>query len=515
MYGIGVRTSNNIYSIQTRVGEDGLVHVETAITKGLYRFCILGLTQKQASDARDRVYSALRASNVLNLKSDNRKITVNITPKTNPEHTEMYDLSIALSCLHAVGQISFDERTLVLGELSIGGDIVTSNRLLQVAFVALEQKISTIICAEDELIVLPFDVKNILFRNGVRFITGSNLSEVVANISNNTYNIFDDIDTTRFEVVPVYTQEQSKVSLERILSHEILYSMYIALCGGHDIGFEVSNSVFVQDFISLICTHDVTLNPYQLLHMASLTKEEDLVLLSNYKHLYTGYINQHTTRQDVCGTMTVDILQKSILGRLVIYNLTSLPQHIWSIVVRSSKGQMFAVCKPCPCGVESSFFTHKTQKCTCVQRSILRHQHHLQNTYKHIFTLWVKTNTPIPKITKEDIAILFSQVEQLRRLQFYRHMQNNREGVVYEEYVPLDYVNNSRDTNLIIQNLDLESSTLYESITSLYDQDTLHKILRLSQTLQDIAYVSGKEKSTAVSKQTVLLALSYIPKKDF
>ena len=68
-------SSNTIYTIQTDIKNSNTITViETLITKGIYRFTLLGMSMKQASDTKDRVYSALRSSGLLNLKSDNRKI---------------------------------------------------------------------------------------------------------------------------------------------------------------------------------------------------------------------------------------------------------------------------------------------------------------------------------------------------------------------------------------------------------------------------------------------------------
>jgi hypothetical protein len=293
--------------------------------------------------------------------------------------------------------------------------------------------------------------------------------------------------------------------------------MYIALCGGHDIVFETPNSVFIGDFISDIYNHTIPLSVDQLLHIAHLTKYSDTRILSEYQYPYIGHVNSQTTRQELSVGQDLGILHKSVFGVVLIEDLIQLPHMIWNTILKSKRGQIVGICKPCPCGIESKIFTTIQQKCSCIQRSIIRHQNYLHTVYKGFFTIWVKTNVQIPKLTREDILSLYHRVRMVHKLQYTRH--TSKHASAYSTHL-----NCCRDTSDILHELDQEAKSLFESIQDIYNQNSLDNILRLSQTLQDIESISisikqkdqaGIEKNIAVTKQTMLLALSYIPKKDF
>jgi predicted ATPase with chaperone activity len=108
-----------IYSIQIDSNQSRLIEIETIILNGLYRFSILGINQKHSSDTKDRIYSALRSQRLTNLKSNNKKITVNLIPTDIDKRANIYDLGIALSCLSCMGQIHINEDVLVLGKIYI------------------------------------------------------------------------------------------------------------------------------------------------------------------------------------------------------------------------------------------------------------------------------------------------------------------------------------------------------------------------------------------------------------
>jgi predicted ATPase with chaperone activity len=244
-----VKTNNTIYTIPTKVGNIETVHIETVVTRGLYRFSILGINQREASDTRDRVYSALRSTDVFNLKSDNRKITVNIIPSYKLEYSRVYDLAVALSCLQAVGRFDIDEKVLVIGELSICGNILCSKQLLQTIFIAIRDNIKIIICGEEDIDCIQADIVDIIRKNNINLCVAKNIRELLQRISKKEWCVF--ASKTERGLIPDrdYTVNMKRLELN-ILSNEIVMLMYIALCGGHDIVFETPNSVFIGDFIS-------------------------------------------------------------------------------------------------------------------------------------------------------------------------------------------------------------------------------------------------------------------------
>lgn len=100
-----------------------LVIVEVCLASGLPAFAVVGMPQAGVREARDRVRSAIQASEFEFPRG--KKITVNLAPADLPKHGARYDLAIAIGILVADGQIS--ERAVVsrefYGELTLNGEL--------------------------------------------------------------------------------------------------------------------------------------------------------------------------------------------------------------------------------------------------------------------------------------------------------------------------------------------------------------------------------------------------------
>ncbi|MDR3077909.1 MAG: YifB family Mg chelatase-like AAA ATPase [Planctomycetota bacterium] len=100
-----------------------LVEVELDISFGVPLERLVGLPDKAVKEALDRVKSALRNSGYD--YPNNRKITFSLAPAELRKEGSFYDLPLALAVLVASGQLEAEglDRHLVLGELSLGGEL--------------------------------------------------------------------------------------------------------------------------------------------------------------------------------------------------------------------------------------------------------------------------------------------------------------------------------------------------------------------------------------------------------
>ncbi len=99
--------------------ECNLIEVETDMSNGLPSFIIIGLVSKAVEEAKERVRSAIKNSN-LNLPP--RRITINLAPANLPKNGSCFDLAMAVSLLWSSKQIStVAGSTGFLGELGLDG----------------------------------------------------------------------------------------------------------------------------------------------------------------------------------------------------------------------------------------------------------------------------------------------------------------------------------------------------------------------------------------------------------
>lgn len=123
--------TGKVYSAAT-IGFDGhLIEVECDSSNGLPSLQIVGLGNKAIDEAKDRVRSAVKNSQ---LDFPAKRITVNLAPASLPKDGAHFDLPIALSILCINQQLlqAEIEDTLFVGELSLDGTIRSVKGIISV-----------------------------------------------------------------------------------------------------------------------------------------------------------------------------------------------------------------------------------------------------------------------------------------------------------------------------------------------------------------------------------------------
>lgn len=135
--------SGTPYGVEAR-----LVEVQCDVGPGMPGFTIVGLPEKEVSEARDRVRSAIRN---LGLEFPQLRITANLAPADLRKEGAGFDLALAVSLLLATGQIpkARTENTVFLGELALDGGIRPVRGVLAVALAAKEAGIARLMVARD------------------------------------------------------------------------------------------------------------------------------------------------------------------------------------------------------------------------------------------------------------------------------------------------------------------------------------------------------------------------------
>lgn len=114
------------------VGFEGFpIEVECDMTKGLPSLQIVGLGNKAIDEAKERVRSAIKNSD---LDYPTQKITINLAPAQLPKDGTHFDLSIALALLVRSAQLPqvCTGNTLFVGELALNGDLRAVNGIITI-----------------------------------------------------------------------------------------------------------------------------------------------------------------------------------------------------------------------------------------------------------------------------------------------------------------------------------------------------------------------------------------------
>lgn len=121
--------------------ESQLVEVEVEIVKNMAQFTIVGLPDTTISEAKERVRSAIRNSEV---KFPPSKVIANLAPAGVRKNGSLYDVPLSLAILAASEQIKPDPKALYVGELSLSGELRPVSGVLSVALLAKAEGVSAL-----------------------------------------------------------------------------------------------------------------------------------------------------------------------------------------------------------------------------------------------------------------------------------------------------------------------------------------------------------------------------------
>lgn len=130
--------------------EGCIIQVEADVSDGLPCFSLVGYLASEVKEARERVRIAIRNSG---FRLPPKKITINLSPADIRKDGTGYDLAIAAAVLAAYGYIpqSELEACVLLGELSLDGEVKGISGVLPMVYTALEHHMKYCIVPQDNL----------------------------------------------------------------------------------------------------------------------------------------------------------------------------------------------------------------------------------------------------------------------------------------------------------------------------------------------------------------------------
>lgn len=357
-----------------------LVEVEVDIHVGLHAFNIVGLADKALSEAKERVNSALKNSDIKPPNKENRKITVNLAPADIKKTGSHYDLAIAVGYLLASEQIKkFDTKgKMFVGELSLEGTLRPINGALNIAELAKQYGFTS-------LFVPAENAEEASVLTGIEIIPIHTLTELIAHLENRTAiasaisNFTPSAKFATIDISEIKGQENAKRAL------------MIAAAGGHNmlmVGPPGSGKSILAQAINSI------LPPPTLGESIEITKIYSAAGLNkNGLRTERPFRSPHQTTSPVAvigGGPNPRPGEISLAHRGVLF-LDELPEFRRDLlealrqpletgaahVSRAKKTLIFpakfilvAAMNPCPCG----YFGDREKACRCTAHEVYRYQ---------------------------------------------------------------------------------------------------------------------------------------------
>lgn len=475
------------------------------------RISIVGLPDTAASEAKERVKSAIRNSG---LDYPRRGITINLAPADLKKKGPLYDLAIAIGILAMKNRLDFKaEKDLFIGELSLDGKIKGVKGALSIALKASEENIERIFISDDNAL------ETRLAKN-IKIIPLKNLAEAIAVLSGKTKprEIKEEISLIKKEqenfslnLFHIKGQDKAKRALEIMAAgrHNLIFSgppgsgkSALAKIAIHlmpeideDEKLEIMKIYSACGLIDKI--KDSALRPFRFPHHSSSAK----AIIGGGNNLRPGEISLAHR-----GLLFLDELPE--FSRDVLEALREPLEEGIINVSRTSGSEIFparftliASMNPCPCG----FYGNKERICICSKRGIELYRKKISGPILDRIDLFVDTED----FNWEDESnIKRGEQEEQKEIIKIKNRIEIASKKQKERYLHLGLKSNTEIPGQIIEiygNFSEESLALAKMAakTLRLSMRSYFKVLKVARTIADLA------QNELVSKENLAEALQY------
>ncbi len=152
------------------------IEVECDISNSLPGCIIVGLGDKAVSEAKDRIRSAIKNSQLV---MPPKRITLNLAPADLPKDGTSFDLAMAVAILAASEQVSHDSiaGVLFIGELALDGSLRPTKGALAAGELAMAQGFRSIITSHA-------NARQLAYLQGVKVYAATSLTDVYRHLTN-------------------------------------------------------------------------------------------------------------------------------------------------------------------------------------------------------------------------------------------------------------------------------------------------------------------------------------------
>ena len=488
----------------TGLGAAGVI-VETDVNRGLYLFQIVGLPDKAVEESRERVISALRNALDKNVKGENHKVIVSLSPAELRKEGAYFDVAIALGYLLATEALSFvPDGKLFIGELALNGDVRPIRGLLSIATWAKERGFT-------ELFVPAANVIEAQLVEGVTFHLVPTLTSLIDHLSGKT--VLEDAVYTP-HVPPVhhapidFGDVRGQLQAKRALT--------IAAAGGHNIVLYgppgTGKTMLAKAFHGIM----PPLSNEYFLEVATIYSSIGLIDDALLHHVPLRSPHHSASHVAVIGggqqlrPGDITLAHRGILyldefpefDRRVVEALRE-PLEDGSITVARARGSvryparfiLLAAMNPCPCGYRGSGI----KACRCSAAELARYTKKLSGPIIDRIDLWV----PVAHIEYETLHDTNAPKESehiKEQIQTLRDVQQHRQGALNSALSTNDVQKNSKLSPDAKTQLQVFAEKLKLS------PRVYMRTIKVARTIADL------EGSPAIEVPHILEALQYRPK---
>ncbi len=352
------------------------VQVEVDAAGGLPGFEIVGLPDAAIKESKERVRAAMRNSGT---SFPMKRIIVNLSPADVPKNGALYDLPILVGLLCASDQLRWDNEAMLLGQLSLSGEVLAIRGALPMVQFAAEQGYPAVFLPKG-------NVDEVKYVRDIAIFPVESVAQLLAHMRGEKR--IQPIVPTEFQGGRVDTQ----VDFSEVMGQESARrALEIAAAGNHNVLMVgppgSGKSMLAKRFATILpdMTYEEALESTGIYSIASRLPREALVDRRPFRSPH------HTaTTVALCGggmTMTPGEISLAHNGVLFLDEFPEFPPKMLEalrqpledncITVSRAAGSvtypanfiLLAAMNPCPCG----FLGHPGKECHCSEAAIHRY----------------------------------------------------------------------------------------------------------------------------------------------
>lgn len=481
------------------------VDVEIEISKGIPLFEIVGLGDLVVRESRERIRSALRASEITFPLS---RVMVNLAPADTKKSGSVHDLAITVALLKIIGYINDElNESAFIGEVSLNGDVRSVNGVLPMTLLAKKEGMKSIYVPFDNAFeasvvegINVYGVKSVC--DLVKHFDGAEKISPNGNYVPKEAEFFGELD-----FADVKGQQNAKKALE------------IAAAGGHNallIGtpgsgksmlakrmssilpamtFEESIETTNIHSISGMIDKDTPLitkrpfrSPHHTISPAGLSGGGSIPRPGEISLAHNGLLFLDELAE--FARPTLEILRQPLEDQKVTISRVS------GTVTYPCSIMLIAAMNPCPCG----YYGHPTRKCICSKNQVANYLSRISGPMLDRFDLHIEV-APVEfdhissKEKEESSATIRERVQRARLLQ-------------HERYKGTSITCNARITSDVLHEICPLTDDALSLLKTVFERMGLSaraydRILKVSRTVADM------EKSEVIQKQHIAQAVQY------